>query len=212
MKNSGSKPLLFWSVSLLLAVFFLLHAGELLVVQDSFSRAEVALVLSGDPIRRALAARDIYVQGRVDRILIIPESADPVLSRELDKLGLGDPTGTQLSVRILTAAGIPAAKIALLSSPADGTIREAAAVKRYFAEHPPSSIALITSKSASRRARFIFRSFLPMTRVFSSPSGYDMFESRRWWFKPRNALTVVMEYQKFLANCIEMPLAVRAGR
>lgn len=177
------------------------RAGHFIVAKDQFARADTALILSGDPVRRALAARDLYQQGRVGQILVIPESPDRV-DDELIKLGLLDPTLPPISERILVASGVPREKILFLPEPAEGTIVEAQRVRKFLEGQPSRRLVVITSKFASRRACFIFRQVLGKVEIFCAPTSYDSFNPDRWWSQPRNALFVVMEYQKFIANAV----------
>lgn len=190
------------------------RAGAFLVVEDPFSHADVALVLSGLPVSRAFAARDLYRQGRVEEIWVIPEPANKIegevvsnqVTGELVQLGLLDPGLPQWSTRILAATGVPAARIVMLPEPANGTIVEARRIRAFLRSRPPRSMVLITSQSASRRARMIFRRVLRSTpvQIFSYPTPYDTFQADRWWVQPRNALTVVTEYQKLLTNALTL--------
>lgn len=188
-------------------VWGFLHAGTFLVVEDGFESADVALILSGDPMGRSLAARDLYRQGRVQSILVIPEPPNP-LEDELSEIGLVETNRLPLSQRILEASGVPRTKIKFLANSADGTFDEAQSVKRGFQRAGifPDSLALITSPYASRRARFIFRNVLrgPSIQVHAYPDPYEAFSSQQWWTKPRNALDVVMEYHKFAVNLIQV--------
>lgn len=183
------------------------QAGHFIVVEDPFAHAEIGLILSGDPVRRALGARDLYRQGKIGQIVVVPEPPDQV-EEELVKLGLTDPRLPPLSERILVASGIPRKKISFLPAPADGTIVEAYRIRKFFEGRMPRHVAVITSKFASRRACFIFRRVLQSVKVLCSPTAYDPFEPRGWWKQPRNALFVVMEYQKFLANAFSLALGL----
>lgn len=203
---AGTKAL---GVLLLLtaAAVLFIEAGNFLVREDAFDRAEVALVLSGGDVLRPLAARDLYLAGRVERILVIPEPRGRAWE-ELVKLKIEDPDHP-LSERILTVSGVPRNKITFLPRSVDGTIGEAREVREFLRGRFPGTLVLITSKSASRRARFIFRQVLkgePVT-VLSSPSPYDGFEPARWWAQPRSALYVLMEYLKFAANAATLALS-----
>jgi uncharacterized SAM-binding protein YcdF (DUF218 family) len=174
------------------------RAGGWLVVEDAFDHAEVALVLSGHPISRALAARDLFQQGRVERIIVIPEPPMP-FEEELVQLGLWDPTLPPWPERILVASGVPRDRLSALPEPADGTIAEARQTLAFLDGRMPSTLVLITSPFASRRARHIFRRALrrhPVT-VLVYPTPYDPVLAERWWRYPRNALNVVMEYLKW---------------
>ena len=191
---------------LLALAWYAPRAGETLVAEDAFDHAELAVVLSGMPFARALAARDLYRQGRITTILIIPEPNDRTW-RELVALKLEDPAHP-MSERILTASGVPRSRISFLPEAVDGTIHEARAVRAFLRGRMPTRLVIITSMSASRRARMVFRHVLGPAgvEVLSSPTLYELFEPRTWWRSPRNALTVVMEHQKFLVNVLSLAL------
>jgi len=187
-------------------VLLISRAGRFVVAEDRFSYAETALVLSGDPLHRALAARDLYRQGRVGRILIIPEPLDPA-EDELIKLGLPPPR--LLAERILVASGVPQSKFQFLPDAADGTIVEALRVREFLVGQLPPRLAVITSQFASRRACFIFRWVLHEVEILCAPTPYDRFDPERWWSRPRHALYVVMEYQKFITNVVVLALGLQ---
>lgn len=197
--------------------WFFPRAGAFLAVKDDFAWADAAVVLSGLPTSRAFAAHDLYAQGRVGQIILIPEPPEKVegemvperVRQQLIALGLFDPTLPQWGQRILVALGVPQSEIVVLPEPAHGTIVEAQRIRAFLNGRALSSLALVTSKSASRRARFIFRRVLRGTniRILASPTPYDSFEPDAWWTKPRNALTVLTEYEKLLVNALT--LAVR---
>lgn len=187
--------------------FLFLQAGNFLVVEDRFPYAQMAVVLSGAPVPRTLAVRDLYTQGKVGEILVIPEPKG-LADEELVKLGLLDPTLAPISERILIASSVPKSKIHFLPGPVDGTVAEARQVHRFLRGRVPKSLALVTSKYASRRSRTIFRHLFrkEKTAVFSFPTPYDPFQPDRWWSQPRSALNVAMEYSKFLVNWFMLSL------
>ncbi len=190
-----------------LAVVAVPRAGRFLLAEEPVPHADVAVVLSGGAVIRALAAADLYRQHRIDRILVIPDPPEPGRDR-LVQLGLVDPKQPPWPQRILTASGVPADRIASLPYPIDGTINEARAVREFFGDHPPKTLVIVTSEFASRRARWIFRRVFrdqPVT-VLSEPSHYDMFQTDRWWAQPRNALMVLTEYEKFASNALTLAL------
>ncbi|MBI4354287.1 MAG: YdcF family protein [Candidatus Omnitrophica bacterium] len=204
-------------VALLLAIsLFIPHAGSWLVVTDPLIHAEVAVVLSGLPTSRAFAARDLYRQGLVEEIWVIPEPVTKVegemvtdkIFDELVRANLVNPSTTQWAQRILVSMGIPEDKIVVLPKPAHGTISEAYEVRDAFNGRLPKRLVIITSKSASRRAQMIFRRVFQHdgVEVLSYPTPYDPFEAIRWWSRPRNALTVVTEYEKLLVNILTLTI------
>ncbi len=202
-------------VAMLLASgLFIPHAGSWLVVADPVTHAEVAVVLSGLPTSRAFAARDLYRQGLVEEIWVIPEPVQKIegemvrqeVFEELVHHGLIEPTREQWAQRILVAMGIPQDKVVMLPKPAHGTINEAHWVREAFHDRLPTRLVIITSKSASRRARYIFQTVFKHDEIdiLSYPTPYDSFEAQRWWSNPRNALTVVTEYEKLLINMLTL--------
>lgn len=196
-------------ILIVLGAAFFPEAGNLLVVQDSFSHAEMAVLLSGNPVERALAVRDLYSQGRVTQALIIPEPPNRV-EGELIKLGVLQAGLPPVTERILVASGVPRWKITFLQA-TDGTISEALEVQRYLRAAPSESVVIVTSRYSSRRARFIFRSILKneKVKVYCFPSPYDPFEPNRWWSRARDALNVVMEYMKFIPNVVTLVIEYR---
>ena len=193
-----------------IASFAIAFAGRALVVADPFPEADIVVVLSGDETPRTLAARDLYRAGRARHIVIIPEPPrDPRIEKELTSLGLLDASRASWAERILVASGVPGAAFEFLPEPIDGTINEALGVRRFLADRSAKRIAVVTSKFASRRACLIFRRVLDGRAVFCSPSPYDPFEPDRWWRQPRNALLVVMEYQKLVANLVTLAVSAR---
>lgn len=192
------------------------EAGRFLVVRDPFEQADVALVLSGLPTSRALAARDLYRAGRVREILVIPEPPNKVEGEgvsaealaELTRLGLVKPNRPQWAQQVLVATGVPRSSITVMPKAVDGTIGEAERVRAFLEGRLPQRLVLVTSRSASRRARMIFRRVFRKdgVQVLSSPTPYDAFEPDRWWSHPRNALNVVTEYQKLLVNALTLLL------
>ncbi len=193
-------------VGLVLALFFL-QAGKFLVVEDSFTHAEVALMLSGKPTGRALGVRDLYREGKVDRLWVIlePPAYGPIYQALLE-INLVQSGDSQWSERILAASQVPQKKITLFPG-VHSTLEEAKMIRDHLAqEKSPSRLVLVTGKTHTRRARFIFRSILKnqQIEVLVYPTPYDSFEPVRWWSRPKDALRVFDEYAKLLVNSVEL--------
>ena len=221
MKTQGAHGkvrlgLVAWLVVVAAGAWGFREAGRFLVVSDPFDQAEVALVLSGLPTSRALAARDLYREGRVRKILVIPEPPTKIEGEvvraeavaELIRFGLVDPHRPQWAEQVLVAAGVPRSAIAVMPAAIDGTIGEAERVHAFLEGRMPQRLVLVTSRSASRRAHMIFRRVFRKdgVQVLSSPTPYGTFEADRWWSEPRNALAVLTEYQKLLINVLTLLL------
>ena len=201
-----------FALSLVGGALWFPHAGQFLVDGDAFDHAEIALVLSGESIGRSLAARDLYRQGKVDRIVVVP---DPVgrTQAELVRLGLADSKHPQWAERILLASGVPPSNVTFLPEPVDGTIVEALRVREFLRGRFPKRLVVVTSRLASRRACYIFRHIFrdESVTIICSPTPYDSCEPDRWWAHPRTALYVLMEYQKFLVNALTLALQLQTG-
>ncbi len=204
-RRGGARPWLLIGLVAVAAAVGAPKAGRALVVEDRFDHADTAIVLSGSPVVRSLAAAQLYRAGRVAEILVIPEPPEPGREK-LIALGLLDAAQAPISARILRASGVPAAKIRFLPAPVDGTINEARQVRAFLAGRYPAKLVIVTSKFAARRARFIFRRLFAAqhVEVLAYPSPDDPFEPDRWWTQPRTALTVVTEYQKLVSNGVTL--------
>ncbi|MBM4195263.1 MAG: YdcF family protein [Gemmatimonadetes bacterium] len=173
----------------LAVVAMLPQIGRMLVRSDDVRAADIGLVLSGEPVTRTEAARDLFQQRRIRRIVVFPEvPPDPV------------------TMRILRTAGIPDAAITVLAEPAHGTIEEARRARDLFGG--TAGIVVITSKYASRRACFIFERIVRNVRVICAPTPYDRFNSDLWWrHHPALALT---QYGKFAGSMVMLAVARKA--
>lgn len=192
------------------------EAGRFLVVEDPFERADVAVVLAGGPTSRALGASGLYREGRVRELLVMPEPPNavegevvpPAVLQELVRLGLVDPHRPQWAQRILAATGVPPSAVTVLPEAVNGTINEAERVHAFLEGRMPQRLVVVTSRSHSRRAQLIYRRVFRRdgVQVLSSPTPHGAFEADRWWSQPRNALTVLTEYQKLLVNVLTLLL------
>ena len=182
---------------LLAALFPALLTGPiaLLATRDQPIKADLIVVLAGQPVTRALEARDLFARGLSRKILLIPEPPNP-LRHELEKLGFErQPYST--SQRILMASGVPLSAIDQLPANAGNTKGESRAIEAYAVKHAVRSILLITSPLASRRQCWIFRRALPSVSVSCQPNSYERIEYDR-----RLILWVMNEYVKFAANSV----------
>jgi len=194
-------------LALLSGAFFFPHAGRFLVVSDPFERADAGLVLSGQPIQRILAGRDLLLSGRVDRLLVIQEPSAPQVAGELVRLGLLDAERPEWSYRILQLSGAPMDRVVFLP-PAQSTRGEAVVLRGYLRSHRIRRIVLVTDKFHTRRARPLFRWILKGEGVeilsFSNP--YDPFEPDGWWRRPLDLRPVLIEYVKLGVNAVVVGL------
>ena len=204
-----SKTLVILVGGLCLLLFFLLSVlfnlkeiAAFLIVPNKPIHADIAIVLSGGTVPRVLAARDLYKNGSVRKILLIPESNEiREIDRELERLGIQLIKSNELTQRILETSQIPKSDIMKLHDSIDGTINEAKAVKAYLEnEQLMLSLTIVTSELNSRRQCYIFRNVLIGFKVQCYASPYTKFDIDKWWNHPRRALNILIEYLKFTAN------------
>lgn len=167
----------------------------LLVTKDEPMKSDLIVMLSGQPVSRALAARDLYMAGLSRKVLIIPEPPNP-LSEELAKLGF-EKSPYSTSQRILMASGVPLSAVDHLPSHAEGTEMEARLVEAYAAKHGTKSVLLVTSPLSSRRQCWLFKRALPSVGISCQPSAYELIEYHR-----RLTLWIINEYLKIAANTV----------
>lgn len=187
---------------LLTVLFNLKEIADFLIVPNKPIDADIAIVLSGGGTSRTLAARDLYKNGSVKKILLIPESNEiSEVDRELERLGIQSIKSNEFTQRILEISQIPKSDIMKLPDSINGTINEAKAVKAYFEkEQLMLSLAIVTSKLSSRRQCYIFRNVLIGFKVQCYASPYIKFYTDKWWNFPRRSLNILVEYLKFTTN------------
>jgi uncharacterized SAM-binding protein YcdF (DUF218 family) len=206
-KPGGQRRRLAWVgvIGAAMLTGVVLGGGRFLLREDTVDASDLAVVLSGEPPSRALAARDLYRKGLVRRVLIVPEGTRwTELQQELLPLGLFGPKRPPLSERILIASGVPRSAIMFLPEPVDGTVMEARRVRAFLANKDVGRLVIITSKFASRRACFIFRRVLSPAQVLCSPTPYDTFEPATWWRDSRSVSHVTTEYLKLVVNAFAL--------
>lgn len=197
-----------WGIAAGLAVAaYLPWAGAVLVVNDQPAPAEALVVLSGGRLDRVLAALDLYQRGLSPRVVLIPEPPMPPATR-LAQLGISIERSDELARRVLLAGGVAGQAILVLPRHVDGTIAEAREIRTLMESQGWSSVAVVTSKTPSRRACWIFRRVLSDRTVHCVASWHDPADPARWWRDPRTALRVLTEYQKLAVNMVSLALGL----
>ena len=174
-------------------------AGRLLVVADPLPPSTDAIVvLAGSIPTRVLEAADLYRAGLAPRVVVTRER----LARGESVLrvrGVHIPESDELTIAALEQLGVPAHAIVRLRRRARSTESEARTVARYACSHRLRSLAIVTSRPHSRRARLIYRRALAdAVAVAVRPSRYDVFAAARWWHIPRDAKIVLYEYERLI--------------
>ena len=102
--------------------YLLTHAGQYLITQDPLVKADMALVLSGQPHLCVPEAARLYHEGLVPKILLVNEPRPPGQD-DLLRLGIRYPDGLEISLQLLEALRVPREAILTIPERADGLHR-----------------------------------------------------------------------------------------
>lgn len=169
-------------------------AGRYLVTSPPLQKADLAVVLSGEPFLRVPEAARLYHDGLVPAILL-SSGQRPAGLDELRRIGLRYPDEQETALAILEGLRVPRAAVHLLPERADGTRDEARAVGRFLGSRPVRRLLVVTSKSHSTRSQKLFRAGLPPeVEVAVHAAGSDPFDPDRWWKTASGRRQVAHEY------------------
>lgn len=170
----------------------LIGLGRSLVVSDPLEHADLIYVLAGDFWgSRALLAARLGAQGWAPKVM---------MSGGLYSSGdISDFTGN-LSVDFLVKQGYPRSLFLTVPLSAQSTVDEARAMGPIFHRLGARRIILVTSNFHSRRAKEVFRLFLPEFDFRMESAADDAFHPAAWWTKPRERHLLFSEYQKMLGT------------
>ena len=147
-------------------------AGELWMVNDSTTSADVIIVLGDDNYAgdRAFHAAELFRSGVAPVV---------VASGRMLRANVGI---AEIMGRDLESFGIPAASIVKFPHRAANTKEEAEALLGLIASHGWKRVLIVTSNYHARRAEFIFEKVLPAgVSVHVSGARDSEFDPSRWW-------------------------------
>lgn len=174
----------------------LITIGRYLVVEDSVSRADAIVVLSGSLPDRILEAIDLFQANVAPRIILTRAEQSPGLAA-LRARGGTLPELHEQNLAVAEQLGVPEVALAVTPQSAASTFDEAQVVVAYLRAEHVKSIVLVTSKTHTRRARMIFRAVAHGSpRIAVRPSRHDPFDAENWWHHRSWARHVVIEYGK----------------
>ena len=175
--------------------YLLASAGRYLITQDPLVKADMVLVLSGQPYLRIPEAARIYHEGMAPRILLTNEPR-PRGQGELLRLGIRYPDSQELSLQLLEALRVPRDAIVTIPERTDSTRAEMQIVSRFLTGRSVRTLIIVTSKAHTTRAHKIFTAGLgPQVRVLMHPVSADPFDPGRWWKDRADSKQVLWEYQ-----------------
>lgn len=170
----------------------LVGMGRSLVVSDPLEHADLIYVLAGDfwGSRVLLAAR-LGAQGWAPKVVM----SGGMYSNSDVSGYTGD-----LAADFLVKQGYPRSLFLTFPLSARSTIDEARAMGPIFHRLGAKRIILVTSNFHSRRAKEVFRLFLPEFEFRMESAADNAFDPAAWWTKPQERHLFFSEYQKMLGT------------
>jgi uncharacterized SAM-binding protein YcdF (DUF218 family) len=185
--------------------------GRYLVTEQPLAKADLALVLSGEPLLRVPEAARLYHEGYAPKILLTHEPKERGTD-ELLRIGIRFPDRQEISLKLLEDLRVPRDAILAIQERANSTRAEMRSVARFLATHPVKRMIIVTSKSHSTRAYKIFAAGLgSKVQLILHPVPNDPFDPTRWWQDRLDAKAVLHEYQA-LADFWRLRLWERLAR
>lgn len=171
--------------------------GILLVEGDNHAKTDAAILLMGSVADRVLQASDLYLSGRVKKIIIAESFMDGheyLIDRGAQVIG-----DAQRSEDLAIQLGVSKDDIIVLAGEAKSTQDEAYIIRDFLRDTDIKSVTVVTSSYHSKRSRMIFSKALEAfdITVYASPSIYDSFNPQKWWKDREDMKKVITECLKF---------------
>lgn len=169
--------------------------GRYLVTEHRLAKADLALVLSGEPLLRVPEAARLYHETYAPKILLTNEPKERGTD-ELLRMGIRFPDRQEIALKILGDLRVPRDAILTIQERANSTRAEMDVIARFLATHPVKRMIIVTSKSHSTRAYKIFTAGLgSKVQLIMHPVPNDPYDPARWWQDRLDAKAVLHEYQ-----------------
>jgi uncharacterized SAM-binding protein YcdF (DUF218 family) len=178
---------------------FLLRAlGHYLITAHPLGKADLVVVLAGEPFLCAPEAARIYHEGLAPAILLTNRPR-PRGQEDLLRLGMRYPDAQEISLELLAALRVPKQATHVLRERAESVREEMQAVSRFLAGRSVRTLIVITPKAHSTRVHKIFAAGLGLgTLLLMRPVPSDPFDPDRWWKNSEDVRQVLLEYEAFL--------------
>ncbi len=174
------------------AVVMVRGAGRWLVREDTLSRADLIVVLSGGLPYRAEEAATVYRAGYAPEVwLTRPESPAPdLLARGIHYVG-----EEEYNRDILIAEGVPESAVNVFPGSIVDTQQEVEEIARAMRSTGKTSAIIVTSPQHTRRAKVLWQRLAGKNLEMKVHAAReDPFDADHWWRDTRDALSVVREY------------------
>lgn len=142
--------------------------GRMVVREDPFEHADVAVVLGGAPRYRCPTAAAMLKQQRVQQIVVVG--------------GLKGHQEAKRSALILSEMGIPDLSVHVIERDAPGTWEEACLVAEEARQRGWKRLVVVTSAYHTRRARWLFQAACSAdTQVCVKAAADEPWSPTSWW-------------------------------
>ncbi len=174
------------------AVIVIRGAGRWLVREDSLTRADMIVVLSGGLPYRAEAAATIFRGGYAPEVWVTrPESPAP----DLLARGIHYVEEEEYNRDILVALNVPESAVHILPGTIVDTEQEMESIAGEMRSTGKTSVIIITSPQHTRRVRALWKHVVGNNLKMTVRAAWeDPFDADHWWRNTRDALSVVREY------------------
>jgi uncharacterized SAM-binding protein YcdF (DUF218 family) len=195
MKNMSKKPIVYFSVLVILLVVFLLavfNVGDWLKGNDVPVSSQAIVVLAG-PYTRSFYAADLYSAGYAREIYVTRPVREYSL-KMLDELGVQMPRVEDIYREVLLKKNVSAKDVHLICDSCLSTVDEAEAVNKIFQSND-CRVLVVTSPFHVKRTQMIFKDIVKQCsfKVLATP--YEPFP-RKWWTDQDSARNVILELIK----------------
>lgn len=171
-------------------------AGRFLVFEDPPAKADAIVVLAGSFPDRILEAVALYEEGLAPRIVLCRAPEGRAMKR-LRERGIDKGSDADRNRDVALQLGLPPQAIEVLDRAAGSTFGEANEVLRHISKHGYRSILLVTSKSHTRRAAWIYRHLVgDEVRIIVRAARDDGYRPETWWRNRVSTRRLIIEYQK----------------
>lgn len=183
-------------------------AGRWLVREDTLSRADVIVVLSGGLPYRAEEAAKVCRAGYAPEVwLTRPDSP----SDQLAEMGIPYWGEEDYNRAILIHDGVPAGAVRVLPDRIVDTEEEIEGVAREMHHEGKTSVIIVTSPEHTRRVKTLWRKLAGNTLgaiVHGTPE--DPFDPDHWWRDTRDTFSVVREMLGLMNAWVGLPIRPHA--
>ncbi len=198
LKTSASVLGTIIIIVILLFIFrgpILTGMGNLLVVKDQLSNAEIIYLLTGDVDSRPFHAADLYRKNYINTIVVPRHELSPA-----EELGIY-PNPTEAAVNVLLQKNVNKSDIIVIDfeNGVTSTEDEAFALLHYINKNKIKNIIIVTSAFHTFRAKYIFKHVLKETpvNIIMSPAPHWKFDESNWWQFEEGLIACTNEYLKF---------------